>query len=281
MRKTCRRNANKKNVHVLGLIAHQSLGTLLQPTVILNSKKAENFLQFKNKEADLEETYSIVNHLHSFTNQFGDTAPPTEVFGQTSSPISVASSTMVAQEQHQELEALPRPSFGTLLLTTTSILFHIFLLVPDHYGKTMIRINNIQITEELYRTLKEKYVDADICIFAEPQLGVTKVLRNLVMEDRKASRRDSKLELSVLSQVFEEDKRVLAVVTRSCFHKLPSIDSTHEIREMDLITTFIDPVLATMLNRAETKKCFQWLNQQVVEYGTEPTNLRTRRYHGT
>lgn len=52
-----------------------------------------------------------------------------------------------------------------------------FLLVPDHYGKTMTKIIDIQIIEELYRPLKEKYVDADICISDELQLGVTKVLR--------------------------------------------------------------------------------------------------------
>ncbi|RCI03935.1 hypothetical protein CU098_011848 [Rhizopus stolonifer] len=149
-----------------------------------------------------------------------------------------------------------------------------FLLVPDHYGKTMTKIIDIQIIEELYRPLKEKYVDADICISDELQLGVTKVLRKLVVEDRKASRRDSKLELLVLSQVFEEDERVLVDVIRNCIQKLPSTDATHEIREMKLITTFIDPVLATMLNRPETKKCFRWLNQQVIEYGAEPTNLR-------
>ncbi|PHZ07239.1 uncharacterized protein RHIMIDRAFT_277319 [Rhizopus microsporus ATCC 52813] len=138
----------------------------------------------------------------------------------------------------------------------------------------MTKIIDIQIIEELYRTLKEKYVDADICISDELQLGVTKVLRKLVVEDRKASRRDFELELLVLSQAFEEDERVLVDVIRSCIQKLPSTDSTHEIREMELITTFIDPVLATMLNRPETKKCFRWLNQQVIEYGTEPTNLR-------
>lgn len=63
-----------------------------------------------------------------------------------------------------------------------SSLFRIFLLVPDHYSKTMtkiidIKIIDIKIIEELYRTLKEKYVNADIYISDELQLGVTKVLR--------------------------------------------------------------------------------------------------------
>ncbi|GAA5804710.1 hypothetical protein HPULCUR_010213 [Helicostylum pulchrum] len=43
----------------------------------------------------------------------------------------------------------------------------------------MTKIIDIQVIEELYRTLKEKYVDADICISDEMQLGVTKVLRRL------------------------------------------------------------------------------------------------------
>ncbi|CEP10787.1 hypothetical protein [Parasitella parasitica] len=98
-----------------------------------------------------------------------------------------------------------------------------------------------EVIEELYRTLKEKYVDADIYISDELQLGVTKVLRKLVGEDREASRRDSELELLVLSHVLEEDERVLVDVIRSW---------------------------------PETKKCFRWLNQQVIEYGAEPTNLR-------
>lgn len=153
-------------------------------------------------------------------------------------------------------------------------LFHIFLLVPDHYSKTMTKIIDIQVIEELYRTLKVEYVDADIYISDELQLGVTKVLRKLVGDDREASRRDSELELLVLSHVLEEDERVLVDVIKSCIQKFPSTDSTHEIWEMELITTYIDPVLATMFNRPETKKRFRWLNQQVIEYSAEPTNLR-------
>ncbi|CAO3628193.1 unnamed protein product [Mucor hiemalis] len=68
----------------------------------------------------------------------------------------------------------------------------------------MTKIIDIKIIEQLYRTLKEKYVDADIYISDELQLGVTKVLRKLVGEDRKTSRRDSELELLVLSQVLKK-----------------------------------------------------------------------------
>ncbi|KAF7727230.1 hypothetical protein EC973_007843 [Apophysomyces ossiformis] len=123
-------------------------------------------------------------------------------------------------------------------------------------------------------TLKAKYMCEDTYISDELQLCVTKVLRKLAAQNKNISRRTFELELLVLSKDFEEDECVLIDIIRCCIQKLPFTDSVHEIGEMELITTYLDPVLATMLNRPEKNKYFRWLNQQVIEYGAESTNLR-------
>ncbi|KAG0183866.1 hypothetical protein DFQ28_000702, partial [Apophysomyces sp. BC1034] len=126
--------------------------------------------------------------------------------------------------------------------------------------------------DELYNTLHGKYLKKNLRIGDKLLLDIANVIRDVVQNGK--SRRKAQLDLLQLADAFQEDDCILIDIICNCLQKLPVEDAQHEIAEMELLTTYLDPVLSAMLHKPDEGRIFRWINQLVSEYGADPGSLR-------
>ncbi|KAI9353944.1 hypothetical protein BD770DRAFT_445279 [Pilaira anomala] len=168
------------------------------------------------------------------------------------------------------------------LLSHTNIL----LLSPDQYSETLLEVFSEETLNSLHSRLTNTFNNRFIEIDNNEELRVLNEVSKAIdaVEKNKIDRSEAELILLTLARGKEYHLAKAIKAINNLLQKLPtnSIKHINSLSETELFTTYIDPILVSIISDPERNTLLRWSNKKSEENDLRPdatiTKLRQMKY---
>ncbi|CAG8650766.1 hypothetical protein RhiirA5_499449 [Rhizophagus irregularis] len=142
-------------------------------------------------------------------------------------------------------------------------LSHILLLKPKQHCPLILEVFGGDLLESMHKDVIKRFTKHESEFDKETLIRLTRIVKRLLREEITRDKAFSELQILAVGRSYGE--RVILKAIRNIIERVPRTTLKSSVGEVELCTTYVDPILCTLFMDPDRGDFLRWPNKQAYE----------------
>ncbi|EXX69141.1 hypothetical protein RirG_098640 [Rhizophagus irregularis DAOM 197198w] len=152
---------------------------------------------------------------------------------------------------------------GPLPQKESRSLSHILLLKPKQHCPLILEVFGGDLLESMHKDVIKRFTKHESEFDKETLIRLTRIVKRLLREEITRDKAFSELQILAVGRSYGE--RVILKAIRNIIERVPRTTLKSSVGEVELCTTYVDPILCTLFMDPDRGDFLRWPNKQAYE----------------